>query len=306
MAKQLLLIFFILACGNILLAQERIDIATISTRVGAPTQYFDIPGEDAIETELFANIKLPIVFGENTIWFNNISYSHFQVNNDLNLEAGIANPVRLNGLIIQTGLVQRINERKAIQLLFVPRYMGDYTNSGSETWQFGAIALYEVRHSEKLRMRYGFLFNQELFGLLLVPLFDFMWQISPRWSFTGLMPIYGKLGYAASDRLTVGLSHFGLITSFDLSKEEYANTYLERTSIDLAPFARFELFDDFFIEGRIGYALGRNYDQYPNEEQIGLRLSIIRFNDMRGNPINEGFRDGLFASLRLVYSIEVP
>ena len=299
MKYGLLLLGF--CCCFLVPAQDRLDLFTLSSRYGQATDYDNFEGQ-ARETGLLANAKLPIVFSDKTIWFNNLTYTRSFVENDLDLGDVNVPDIDLHAFILQTGLVQKLSESTAIQLLFVPRYMSDLDNPSSDAWQFGAIALFEKRYRENLRLRYGFLFNQELSGPLLVPLVDVNWQFHPKWSLTGLLPIYGKLNYFASEKLTVGISHFGLITSFDLDEA----TYMERTSIDLSLFGRYHLFGNIFAEGRLGYALDRNYEQYRKDEKIDLRVSILRFGDNRGEPINATFADGLIASLRLVYSIALP
>jgi hypothetical protein len=136
-----------------------------------------------------------------------------------------------------------------------------------------------------------------------VPLVDVLWNFHPKWSLTGLFPIYGKLNYHASERFTAGVSHFGLITSFDLG--EAPGTYMERTSIDLSLFGQYKIAKNVYLEGRIGYALDRNYEQYPDEEKIDLRISILRIGDERNAPLNATFADGLIANLRLSYSLPI-
>jgi hypothetical protein len=286
------------------LGQERIDLLTLETRWGSPARYDDFSGR-AQEAGLFLNAKLPLVVNDKTVWFNNVTYTRSSVSNDFEDADISADDYHLHALIMQTGLVQKLKNDRAIQLLFVPRYMSDFNNPGAGAWQFGAIGLYEKRYHENLRLRYGFLFNQEKAGPLLVPLVDVLWQFRPKWSLSGLLPIYGKLNYHASEDLTVGISHFGLITSFDLG-DEASGTYMERTSIDLSLFSRYRLFGNVFAEGRIGYALDRNYEQYDEGEKIDLRISILRIGDNRGEPLNPTFADGFIASMRLVYSIPIP
>ncbi|MFT6996683.1 MAG: hypothetical protein ACJAQ4_000424 [Cryomorphaceae bacterium] len=295
-----LIVFLAFQCYG----QERIDLLTVSSRWGQPSAFNDFDGE-AQESGLLLNLKLPVVLSEKTIWYNNFTYTNSAVKSDFDSPELSAPDLNLHAFILQTGLVQKLKNDQAIQVLFVPRFMSDLKDPGSGAWQFGAIVLYEKRYSEKLRMRYGFLFNQELAGPLLVPLVDVLWQFRPKWSLSGLFPIYGKLNYHANEKLTVGLSHFGLITSFDLG-EESSGTYMERTSIDLSLFARYNLFGNVFAEGRLGYALDRNYEQYDEDENIDLRISIFRIGDNRGDPLNATFADGLIASLRVVYSLPLP
>ena len=290
-------------------AQNTIDLLTISGRYGFP-KAFDAPyqNEKATETGAMVNLKIPVKLSEKTIWFNNFTYTYSAVNNAFASKPGdaVMSPIGLNALILQTGLVQRIDDRRAFQLLFVPRYMTDFVSPTSKAWQLGAIALYEQKFNEKLTMRFGAMYNQELGGPLLVPLVDVNWQINSRWSVSGLAPIYLKVNYKVSERFVAGFSHFGLITSYELSDPNYLGDYMERTSIDLTLFGRWKMVGNWHLEGRIGYAIGRNYAQYAAEDQVDLRISLIKIGDNRGEPLNVAFADGPIASLRLVYSLPLP
>ena len=295
--------------------QSTIDLLTLSGRYGMPSSYNPTPpdytgtpidGEKATETGVFINAKAPIKFSEKTIWFNNLSYTASHVQNNLELPATMQNPINLHGFILQTGLVQRIDDKRAFQLLYVPRYMTDDIGESEGAWQHGAIALYEYRWNSNFMMRFGAMYNQEKAGPLLVPLFDVNWQISDKWSVFGLFPIYLKVNYQATERLGVGLSHFGLITSYELHNEAYTGDYMERTSIDLCGFARWNMVGNWYLEGRLGYALGRNYEQYEADQKIDFRLSILKFGDNRTEPVNVTFQDGPIAELRLVYALPLP
>ena len=303
--RSILLVFLSFLCGFLANCQNSIDLVTISGRLGLPSAYDpDLP-KKARESGGLLNLKIPIVFSEKTIWYSNFSYTYSGVTNGLSLPAEIVNPINLHGLVLQTGLVQRIDEKRAFQLLLVPRFMSDMVNPGSDAWQFGAIGLFENRFNKNLLMRFGVLYNQEMSGPLLVPLIDFDWQISPRWSITGLLPIYGKINYKISERTTTGFSLFGLVTSYALSNPDYSNDYIERTSIDLTLFAKWNVGGNIFLEGRLGYALARTYKQYNQSEKVDLKISILKFGDNRGEPVNPVFQDGGIAELRLVYALPI-
>ncbi len=284
--------------------QETIDLVTVSGRYGVPSVYQQIPGQ-ATESAFLANAKLPLQFSENTIWLNNLTYNYSQINHNP-AALGVEIPqTRLHGFILQTGLVQRFDKKRAVQLLFVPRFMSDLQTPGADAWQFGAIGLYEHRFNEKLRLRFGAMYNQEMSGPLLVPLIDVLWKMSDRWSITGLLPIYGKVKYQANERFSTGLAYFGLITSYALSEPFAGDTYMERTSIDFTLFGRWRAFGNIHVEGRLGYAIDRNYEQYLKAENIDLRVSILKIGDNRGEPLNTTFRDGPIAELRLVYNLPI-
>jgi len=310
LATVLCLLFFLITS-----AQNTIDLLTFSGRYGMPSAFNPPPpgylgnlvdGKKATETGIFINAKAPIKLAEKTIWFNNLSYTASNVTNTIDFPATMQNPIGLHGIILQTGLVQRIDEKRAFQLLYVPRYMTDDIGNSENAWQHGAIALYEYRWNPNFMMRFGAMYHQEKGGPLLVPLFDINWQMSEKWSMFGLFPIFLKINYQANERWAVGLNHFGLITSYALHGPEYAGDYMERTSIDICGFSRYKLAGNWFLEGRLGYAFGRNYEQYHPDQKIDFRLSIIKFGDNRGEPQNVTFNDGPIAELRLVYALPLP
>lgn len=300
--KYFVVVFFFLFT-KLLSAQSAIDILTVGGVVGAPSSYQDPLNGKATESNLLVNLKLPVKFNEKTIWYNDFTYSGFNVTNDIDVRpTEYLTAMRMHGIILQTGIVQKINERNGFQLLAVPRYMSDFKGSDSKSWQLGAIALFEHRNHERLLTRYGFLYNQELFGPLLVPLIYLDWQINDKWSVTGLMPINLKVSYKVNESLTAGFSHFGFITTYRLGQEEFKTDYIERNSIDETLFARWNTHGNIFIEVRFGYSLSRVYEQYRADEKMDLRLSIVRFGDER-TPANVNFDNGMIASMRLVYSL---
>lgn len=298
-----ILVFFWVVTAAI--AQESIDILSISGQYGLPQEYNPQLSEKAQETVGLINLKIPVVFSDKTIWYSDFAYTYSKVTNELSLPGNIANPIELHGLVLQTGLVQQIDETRAFQLLFIPRFMSDFKNPGSDAWQFGGVALYEKKYSENLRLRFGVMYNGEIAGPLVVPLVDVDWKFAPSWSITGLLPIYGKVNYKLNDRTTTGISLFGLVTSYALSDEHYANDYMERTSIDITAFAKWRVMKNMFLEGRIGYALARDYKQYHKDETVDLKISIFKIGDERGEPINPVFNDGPIINARLVYSLPI-
>jgi len=302
---RLLFIAFIFLSGSTY-GQSSIDLFQLSGFTGFPASYQAPLQGKAVETNLFINAKAPIVFNDKTIWYSDLTYSAFTVTTDLNPEpAGYLTSMRLHAFILQTGIVRKLNEKNAFQLLAVPRYNSDFNGSDPKNWQLGAVALYEHRYHDRLMMRFGAMFNQELFGPLLVPLVHIEWQMNDKWNMSGLFPIYLKINYALSNKMTVGFSHFGLITTYRISQTEFKSDYVERNSIDESLFARWKVAGNFHLEARVGYSLARVYEQYAESEKMDFRLSIIRFGDDRVKK-NVAFNSGPMASLRLVYNLPLP
>lgn len=287
-------------------AQESIDLLTISGRYGFPRPYTSTYSGNATETGLLINLKAPIPLNDEktSLWYNNLTYSQATIRNDETMAADIANPISIYGFILQTGYVRRFENGTGFQILFAPRFMTDFENPNGKNWQFGGIALYEKRYNDNLLLRFGLLYNQELFGPILTPLIDIDWRISDKWSIVGLMPIYVKINYHVSDNTTVGFSHFGLTTTYRLGNPAYVDDYIERTSVDLALFLRQRIAGNIHLEGRIGHTLNRKYAQYEEDQQLDLRFIIFDFGDDRIQK-NANFKNGVIASIRLVYNLPI-
>lgn len=296
-------ILLVCSWSLVLHAQPSIDLFTLSGFYGTPAAYEKPLDGDATESGLLINLKVPIVCNDKTTWYNDLTYTRHSVSTDLDPEpSGMITSMNLHAFIFQTGIVQKLNDQSGFQLLIVPRYNTDFQGSDRKNWQLGAIGLYEHRVSQRLLMRFGVLYNGELFGPLLVPLIYADWQLSDRWSITGMMPINLKINYKINDRLSAGMNHFGFITTYRINQDEFKGDYIERNSIDESLFLRWKMIGNLHLETRFGYSLSREYAQYQEDQKMDLRLSLIRIGDDRVQE-NVNFNSGPIASIRLVYNL---
>lgn len=287
----------------ILNAQSSIDLFTLGGSYGFPASYQKPLTGKATELSSLFNLKAPIVLSDKTIWYNDLTYTWHSINTNLDQQpTDMLTSMNLHAFIFQTGINQKINDRNGFQLLLVPRYTTDFEGSSNKNWQLGAIGLYEHRVSQRLLMRFGVMYNGELFGPLLVPLIYLDWQLNERWNITGLAPISLKVGYKFNERLSGGYSHFGFITTYAINQKAYNTDYIERNSIDETLFLRWKMVGNLHLETRVGYSLSRVYQQYDQSEKMDLRLSIVGFGDNREQK-NVSFNSGPIASLRLVYNL---
>lgn len=312
--KILLSTFVFLGITFNLVAQNSIDLFSVSGTYGLPSEYeTPVPGK-ATESQYNVSLTVPIVLSDKTVIYNNVNYYNFNVNNDPTYDnyinslnptttpGTIANPIGLHGFIIRTGLVQKIDDNNGFQLLFVPRYMSDFNESEKTAFQFGGVAMYEHRFNKGLMMRYGALYNQEFFGHYLVPVVHVEWDIMPKLSFVGMLPIYFKLKYQHSEKFEYGFSFLGLTTSFRLGDEDYNGDYMVRQSIDLALYNRYHIGKNIHIESKLGYSLGRKYEQYADGDQVDFAIPLANFGDDR-TVKNLPFNNGAFVNVKLVYNL---
>ena len=297
----LLLVLILSAAAQ---AQETLDILTLTGRYGFPQSYDSIYKSKAKEYGAMASLVAPIKMNEKSIWYNSLNYFYFHVGNDEDMPPEIMNPIDLHGIILRTGLYKKFSKDRAIQVFLAPRLMSDFKNINIDHFQLGVMFLYEKKFRDGLKIGFGALYNREFFGPNLVPLVNLDWQISERWSVTGLFPIYGKVIYKVNEKLSAGISHFGFVTTFRLGDPAYEGDYIERQSIDESLFARYQLFGNIFLEGRFGYALGRSYAQYEADQKVDFSLPLLSFGDNRIQK-NVSFHDGLIASIRFIYNVPI-
>lgn len=296
------LVLLALGCSFVLTAQKSLDILTISGTFSSPKSYVSTYDSKAKETGAMIDLVLPIKMNEQTFWYNGLNYMNWNINNSEGELPGLANPIKLHGFILRTGLYKKFSNGTGIQILFSPRLMTDFKHVDAAHFQLGGIVLYEKKYNENLKMSYGAMYNKEFSGPYLVPLVAVNWQMSEKWTLSGLLPIYSKVSYAVNESLAVGMHHFGLVTSYKLGDEAYKGDYIERKSIDLGAFARCKIQDNISLEARCGYSFARSYAQFTAEDTFDLGLPLATFNDYRIQK-NTTFKDGAYLNMRLVYSV---
>lgn len=297
-------ILIIFCCFPVtLFAQSSIDLFTLAGTYGVPSKYENPLTGKATEMGTLLNLKIPIVLNNKTTWYNDFTHTLYLIKRDHTEQPeGMLTEMNLQAFIFQTGIAQKIDETNGFQFLLVPRYTTDFNGHNSKNWQFGAIGLYEHRFSQKLLMRFGALYNGELFGPLVVPLIYVDWNINERWNINGMFPISLKASYKFNERLSGGYSHFGFITTYSINEPEFDTDYIERNSIDETLFLRWKMIGNLHLETRIGYSLSRVYQQHNEADKMDFRLSIFAFGDDRTQK-NVNFSSGPIASLRLVYNL---
>lgn len=288
-----------------LVAQDRVEIFSISAKNAFPTSYDSSLTGKAKETAGSASLTVPVPISDDFIIYNNISYFYYHVDNEPQIPTNIAGPIDVHGFILRTGIVKRFSASRSIQVLFSPRYMSDMKGGSTSNIQIGGLALYEKKYSDNLTIGYGTMVNNECFGILAIPLVNVNWQISKRVAITGLLPIYGKVKFKLTDKFNTGMCFLGLTNTFRLNSQNYKDDYIERKCIDLGLYANYNIYKDLFLEGRFGRTLGREYKQYKSDDKVDFATSMIMIGDNRQQK-NIMFEDGFYCELRIVYSIKIP
>jgi hypothetical protein len=300
--KTLITTFLILFATVSVFAQNRFDVFNISGNYNFMNTTPVNPDKN-YESVIMSNLSLPIVLKDSSIWYTSIDYQNFSMFN----ESTDANPIdkfNLTGFILRTGYIHKFNSKQSLQILFAPRYMGDFNASFSKSVQLGGIVMFEKIKSDNYTWRVGVFYNQDFFGAYVVPVYYLDWNVTSKIKIAGLLPIYGKIYMQPSEKLSYGIHFIGLTTSYRINEPDFENCYVDRRSIDVSAFTNVNLFDNIFMEARAGYSLSRDYGIYAEDDKIDLGLPLVNIGDDR-TKLNDEFEGSPFIHLRLIYSIPV-
>jgi len=304
--RHLYILLGLLIIGISLQAQERgtKDIISLSGRYGLPEDYKEVYSGKATEYGMLNALTAGFNVAPKTMLAINLNHFYFNVQDEAEMPPDIASPIILHGFILRIGIIQQFKNGGKLQMLVAPRMMSDFKNIDGNSFQFGGVVSYQNDLSENLNLGFGAMYNQELFGPYLVPIFLLDWKVSDRWFIEGMIPVTLKVHYRVTDGLEVGFNHFGLITSYALGNEAYAGDYMQRQSIDLSLFARQRIHGNFFIEGMVGRTFGRNYEQYAGDQKVSFAIPLVTFGDDR-TVENVTFNDGMIFTLKLIFNLKV-
>ena len=149
--KQINTLLIGLVICSALSAQNSLDILTLSARYGTPQPYDSTLSGKATEFGFFGGLTVPVVINKRTIWYNSLNYFYFHVDNEPEMPADWANPINLHGFILRTGLYQKFDKGRGMQLLFVPRLMSDLVSVDGNSFQFGGLFMYEKNTRKSLQ-----------------------------------------------------------------------------------------------------------------------------------------------------------
>ncbi|MCD4731733.1 MAG: DUF6268 family outer membrane beta-barrel protein [Bacteroidales bacterium] len=298
MIKKLLIIFQIILLTMVSFAQQTFTIAEINYMLSPNNSYVQ---KDTISNAQFFSgfVTAPIVINEKSTFLAGLRGNTWNVRYSPEQNW----PETYYSLGLTLGYNHKFDEKKSFLFILLPRLNSDYRNINSNALQLGFFTTYSKRSSEKFLWKVGMYFSTEFFGPFIVPLFGLNWDVSPKLSITGDLPIYAKIKYNVNTNFLTGVGYIALVSSYRLSGE-FNDAYTSRYAIEPYVFAEVKFLKQLYFNGKLGYTMGRKYPIYAKEDRLDLQLSFIKFGDDR-TQLNPEILDNFFFELGLAFKVDV-
>jgi len=276
-------------------AQNYVDLVKINYSSTPFNSYDSLQGIKTQLQEFSTDITLPVVLDSTKTLLTGILFEQINLVNEPSSQSTFytINP--------KIGLNYKHSEKVTGTYVFLPKIASDLQNGlNQKHFQFGGIALYNIKKSELFKYRFGAYFNQELFGPFVVPLLGFYYQSKNKKleaNFT--LPISADLNYELTKNIKTGVAFNAIVKSFFTA--EFNNNYITKTTNELFGYFQFN-FPSYriLIEPQVGYSVARSFRIYQADDKLDFKLSAFSFGSKQ-TPLNYDFNDGLIFKIRLVY-----
>jgi len=298
MIKKLLIISQFILLAMVSYSQQTFTIAEVNYMLSPNNSY--VQKDTTSNSQFYSGfVNAPIVINEKSTLLTGIrgnmwklAYSPEQLWPEIYYSLGLS-----------LGYNHQFNEKKSFLFILLPRLNSDYRYINSNALQLGFFTTYSKRSSEKFLWKVGMYFNTEFFGPFVVPLFGLNWDVSPKLSITGDLPIYAKIKYNLNNNFSTGAGYIALVSSYRLTGE-FNDAYTSRYAIEPYVFAEVKFLKHLYFNGKLGYTMGRKYPIYTKDDRLDWQLSFIKFGDDR-TQLNPEIQENFFFELGLAFRIDV-
>lgn len=276
-------------------AQNYVDLLKISYSSTPFNSYDSLKGIKTQLQEFSTDITLPVVLDSTKTLLTGILFEQINL---VNQPSSQSSYYTINPKI---GLNITHSEKVTGTYVFLPKIASDLQKEINQNhFQFGGIALYNIKKSSNFKYRFGAYFSQELFGPFVVPLIGFYYQSKNKKleaNFT--LPVSADLNYEVAKNLKTGLAFNAIVKSFFAA--DLNNNYITKTTNELFGYIQFNLPSyHILIEPQVGYSVARSFRIYDADDKLDFKLSAFNFGSKQ-QPLNFDFNDGLIFKIRLVY-----
>jgi len=281
-------------------AQNYIDIGRFSY-ANTLLNHFENTSEQTKVEEFGFQLTFPIVLNKKTIILTGLSADRSR----LKLDPNFTDHTALNKVRLQIGINQVYSEKWNGTFVLLPSIASDFDMISKKDFQLGFLSLFTYTKKENLKYKIGFYTNSEKYGPIFAPLLG-LYYLSPNKKFesTLLLPAQVDFNYQLAKKMALGINFDGMTSSYNLHESIYTpkGQYVVRSATELYTYLQFQLGKSIYAKTKVGYAIGRTYKVFNNDDKVDLSLSSIYFGDDR-TQLNTNFEKGVIFKAELLYRI---
>lgn len=296
--KVIIVTALILGFYSIVWGQQKFTVASFAYMLSPSNTYAD--------TNLKSNIgyfttvlNFPVKLNEKTAILTGIRGNIWTVKYDPEQLW----PEKYYSLGITLGLNHKFSDKNSFLFVLLPKLNSDFNNLNSNAFQLGFFSTYAHRVNNDFLWKAGLYYNSEFFGPFVVPIFGIDWKLNEKVSIRGDLPIFAKVNYSIREGFSSGLGYIALVSSFRLSGE-FKDAYTSRYAIEPYFYSDIKVMKNIYLNGKVGYTLGRKYPVYAKDDKLDLQLMFMKFGDER-IQLNSDIEDGIFIEFTLSYKVDI-
>jgi len=209
--------------------------------------------------------------------------------------------IRLQSGTLKFGANIKHSEKLSGTYVFLPKLATACKEKSNKNYQFGGVALLDIKENEHFLYRIGLYYNTETFGPFYAPFIGCYWK-TERIEINATVPVYCDVNIKCSEMISVGADFSAMTESYYLGHEgdSESSTGLARASNELFAYSMFKVSRNVFLRVKAGYTIARKYEVYDYSDKLDYQLSAFKFGDSRTQK-NVNFSDGIVALIDLRY-----
>ncbi|MFT6719072.1 MAG: hypothetical protein ACJAY8_001472 [Sphingobacteriales bacterium] len=300
------LFLFALLFSSSLFAQKSVDLFNVFYRTSPNAGVLGSEDERQL-TSFVVNGKAPLVIDSNNIIIVGLEYQNSRISQ--NKSNAFFHDIQFNSTMLQLGYDHKFNPKTKALFMGMFRINSDFVDVNRDHLQTAGLVLVTSKKTEQFAWQFGAYANTEFFGLMVVPLIGFNWEINPKWRLKMLAPVNMELGYMPNAKSRMGFRYEGNNSTF-FQRSAASNfpslndQYLDKADNNVWLFYERQIVKNIWLHAKAGYSVLREYRNFNTDDKIDFRISPVSLGDNRNSHAMYMANSTSF-EIRMIYRLPI-
>jgi len=241
-------------------------------------------------TELYANAWAPFKISDKDVFVFGAGYDQV----GFNYSPSVVDNLNLTEINLQLIYQHATDDNHKFSVILWPKLSSDMESVGGNSLKGDLWFIFTKIKDENIKFRHIVAARYDFFGPELWYLFGMDWKISDKAFFTMLIPQSIQYRYQFTPLCGAGILYTGNLGSYRLG-DKYNDAYVYSRNGKAEVFGSFTFNDKLVWQIFAGFALGRSYKMYANDDKysfmvdgIGIGKTLTQLNqDILAGPVIE-------------------